>query len=323
MLLLQVYANSMETGAGGASAYTSHKSLSIYLCMPLMLWLSTICGRHSLITLAVRLPIAPADQARPPMSLQSAYDLWHQRILLQDPLHDDSLAPWYQLVRQYLGNVGGMRVLEVACGRGGFVRALEEAGARVTGCDFSLEALRGARTKLAHTNAGRVSCLVQGDIQWLPFANNTFEMVIDCETLEHVPDERSALREMYRVTRPGGKLLLTTPNYVNMMGAYEVYCKLRHPGHKDDQPFDRRQSFMHILRRIRSAGWSILCTDGTVHQFPVRPGMNPWRWKGLEASPHIRKLLSPLALHYFVMAEKANANGNAQVCSTAVNSPLH
>jgi len=238
-------------------------------------------------------------------------------------MHDDGSAPWYQLVHEYLGNVTGLRVLEVACGRGGFVRALEKAGARVTGCDFSIGALRAARGKLAAWNTGRASCLVQGDIQCLPFAENTFELVIDCETIEHVPDEQSALREMYRVTRPGGKLLLTTPNYVNMMGVYEVYCKLRHPGHKDDQPFDRRQSFVHILRRMHSAGWSILCTDGTVHQFPVFPGRNPWRWKGLEASARIRKLLSPLALHYFVMAEKANSNGDRQVRSLGASPGVH
>jgi SAM-dependent methyltransferase len=246
------------------------------------------------------------------MSLRSAYDVWHERVFLQNPQHDDGVAPWYRLVGEYLGDVTGLRILEVACGRGGFVRMLEGAGAQVTGCDFSMGALRVARGKLAGQNGGRSSWLIQGDVQRLPFAENVFDRVIDCETIEHIPDEQSALREMYRVTRPGGKLFLTTPNYLNMTGVYEVYAKLRHPGRKDDQPFDRRQSFLHILRRIRSAGWSIRCTDGTVHQFPLLPHTNPWRWEGLEASPRIRKLLSPLALHYFVIAEKATGNGHGQ-----------
>jgi SAM-dependent methyltransferase len=246
------------------------------------------------------------------MSLRSAYDVWHERIYLENPQHDDGVAPWYRLVQEYLGDVAGLRVLEVACGRGGFVRMLEEAGAQVTGCDFSMGALRVARDKLVGHGGGGSSSLVQGDVQSLPFVDNAFDRVIDCETLEHVPDERRALREMFRVTRPGGKLLLTTPNYLNMIGAYEVYAKLRHSGHKDGQPFDRRQSFLHIRREICSAGWSILHTDGTVHQFPLLPHTNPWRWEGLEASPRIRKLLSPLALHYFVIAEKATGNGNGQ-----------
>ena len=246
------------------------------------------------------------------MSIRSAYDDWHERIFLQNPKYDDGIAPWYRLVREYLGDVAGLHVLEVACGRGGFVRMLEKAGAHVTGCDFSMTALRVAREKLPGQDGGRRSWLVQGDIQRLPFVDNAFDRVINCETIEHVPDERSALREMYRVTRPGGKLLLTTPNYLNMIGAYEMYAKLRRPRRNDGQPFDRRTSFLHILGRIRSAGWSILHTDGTVHQFPLLPHTNPWRWEGLEASPLIRKLLSPLALHYFVIAEKSSDNENGQ-----------
>jgi SAM-dependent methyltransferase len=144
----------------------------------------------------------------------------------------------------------------------------------------------------------------------LPFADNTFDRVIDCETIEHVPDDPSALREMFRVTQPGGRLPLTTPDYVDLMGIYDAYSRFRHPGRVDDQPFDRRQSFVHLLRRIRSAGWSILRTDGTVHQFPVIPHHNPLRWQGLEASHTIRKLLSPLALHYFVLAKKAEEIGH-------------
>jgi len=244
-------------------------------------------------------------------NLRIDYDAWHERIFRQQPGHDDAGTPWYSLVREYLGDVAGLRVLEVACGRGGFVHVLQSAGARVTGCDFSMGALRAARHK-SKGGERPGAWLVQGDVQRLPFADNTFHRVIDCETIEHVPDDQSALREMFRVTQPGGKLLLTTPNYLNLMGIYDVYSRFRHPGRVDDQPFDRRQSFVHVLRRIRSAGWSILHTDGTVHQFPVIPHHNPWRWEGLESSHAIRKLLSPLALHYFVLAQKTEKNGHAR-----------
>jgi SAM-dependent methyltransferase len=254
-------------------------------------------------------------------NLRSDYDAWHERVFQLEPAHDDAVTPWYSLVREYLGDVAGLCVLEVACSRGGFVDVLKTAGARVTGCDFSMGALRAARHKSTGERNERGAWLVQGDLQRLPFADNTFDRVIDCETIEHVPDDQSALREMFRVTQPGGKLLLTTPNYLNLMGIYDVYSRFRHPGRVDDQPFDRRQSFVHVLRRIRSAGWSILHTDETVHQFPVIPHHNPWRWEGLEASHTIRKLLSPLALHYFVLAKKTEENGpvltNGSSCKPA------
>lgn len=238
------------------------------------------------------------------MSLRAEYDVWHERIFEGDPTHDDAGSPWYQLVREQIGAVAGLRILEVACGRGGFSNDLAHAGACVTGCDFSFVAVSVAEKKVQAAISRPPVTFLQGDAQNLPFADDSFDLVISCETIEHVPDAPKALREMRRVSRPGGKLFLTTPNYANFMGLYELYSWFRHPGRKDDQPFDRRQWFPQIRKFVREAGWTILRTDGTVHQFPFRPGRNPVRWGALESNRTLRKLLSPLAFTYFVMAQK-------------------
>jgi ubiquinone/menaquinone biosynthesis C-methylase UbiE len=238
------------------------------------------------------------------MSLRTDYDVWHQRVFESDPGHEDASSPWYQLVREKIGSVAALRVLEVACGRGGFVRELAKGGAQVTGCDFSLSALCVARRKIAGAGNGSPAGLVHGDVQHLPFADGSFDLIVSCETIEHVPDVRSAILEMHRVTRPGGKLFLTTPNYANFTGLYELYARARRGAHKDDQPFDRRQWFPQIRRWIRGAGWKILETDGTVHQFPILLGRSPVRLEGMESNRTVRRLLSPFALHYFVVAQK-------------------
>ena len=246
--------------------------------------------------------------------LRADYDVWHQRIYDAGPSHDDATSPWYRLVSEYLGPVAGLSVLEVACGRGGFVRTLAQAGARVTACDFSSSALQAASAKISAAAAAVAIPLTsplpihfaQGDAQNLPFASNSFDRVVSCETIEHLPQVHAALRELHRVTRPGGKLFLTTPNYANFMGLYELYARFRHPARRDDQPFDRRQIFVQVRRWVRQAGWRILCTDGTVHQFPFLPGHNPLRWHSLESLRLIRKLLSPFACTYFIMAEKSS-----------------
>src|SRR5437879_2477839 len=137
------------------------------------------------------------------MSLRSDYDQWHRRSDEADPGHEDAASPWYTLVREYLGEIGGLCILEVACGRGGFAKELSRAGACVTGCDFSFAALRVAARR-SRQRGQPFARLVQGDAQNLPFAANSFDMVISCETLEHLPDAHAGLREMYRVTRPGG-----------------------------------------------------------------------------------------------------------------------
>ena len=242
------------------------------------------------------------------MSLRTEYDAWHQRVYEADFEHDDASSPWYDLVREMIGPVAGRRILEVACGRGGFVSELALAGAHVVGCDFSHSGLRIGRSKLDQRGGDASGCgLVQGDAQNLPFAEASFDIVISCETIEHVPDAQSAVSEMYRVARPGGRLFLTTPNYFNFMGLYELYALFRHRHRKDDQPFDRRQWFPQIRRYIHRSGWAIFHSDGTVHQFPFLPGRNPVSFPSLEANRTIRRFLSPFAFHYFVIAQKPGA----------------
>jgi ubiquinone/menaquinone biosynthesis C-methylase UbiE len=241
------------------------------------------------------------------MSLRTEYDVWHKRVFDAAPEHEDASSPWYAIVREYLGSVAGLRILEVACGRGGFTKELTRAGALVTACDFSVSALRVTQGKIQSIlRNGNSPALVQGDAEKLPFADSSFDMVISCETIEHVPDAWAPLREMHRVTRRGGRLFLTTPNYFNFMGLYELYARFRHPDRKDSQPFDRRQWFPQIRNYVRRGGWTIVRTDGTVHQFPFIPGRNPLEFRGLEKNRAMRKLLSPLAFHYFVIGEKRN-----------------
>lgn len=238
------------------------------------------------------------------MSLRTDYDAWHQRIFDAEPEHEDALSPWYDLVREKIGPVHGSRVLEVACGRGGFVRELARAGAHITGCDFSMAALLVGQAKLRPMNDAARAALIQGDAQSLPFASESFDIIVSCETIEHVPDVRSALREMWRVARPGAKLFLTTPNYANAMGLYDLYSRVRHPHRRDDQPFDRRQWIPQIRNYVSDAGWKIIHSDGTVHQLPIFPGRNPVLLPSLESNRTVRKLLSPFAYHYFLISEK-------------------
>jgi len=246
----------------------------------------------------------------PAMSLSTAYDRWHQQVFDSAPAHPDESSPWYRLVLEYLGAVENKRILEIACGRGGFVRLLASREARVVGADFSISALRIGQQKLREREGPPLrAVLAQADAQNLPFAANSFDVVISCETIEHLLDPGAAVREMARVTRPGGLLYLTTPNYLNLMGLYELYAKVRHPGGPSGlvQPLDRRYVFFQTRSVLRNAGWKILRTDGTVYQAPLLPRHNPVEFPWLESNRTVRRFLSPFAFHYFVMAQKPSA----------------
>lgn len=239
------------------------------------------------------------------MSLNRQYDQWHKNVLEQGPAHADEGSPWYRLVSEYLVGVEGMRVLEIACGRGGFANTLALRGAVMFGADFSGVALQIARSRMNGRGNIRLS-FTQTDAQLLPYADECFDIVVSCETIEHLPSPVTALTEMARVSRPNGLLFLTTPNYFNAMGLYYVYAsmlgKRGTPG--SDQPLDHVFIFPGIRRMLRQAGWKILRTDGTVHQFPIRRGHSPVAVPWLESNRKLCRLLSPLALHYFIMARR-------------------
>jgi len=242
------------------------------------------------------------------VSLATEYDRWHTNVFESDPQHKDESSPWYKLVLEFLTPVQDKNILEVACGRGGFSRLLASKGAVVCGADFSEAAIKIAKEKLLGDPpvVDRVT-YVQADAQNLPFDAGSFDIVISCETSEHVPDPRAAVREMYRVCKPGGILYLTTPNYLNFMGLYELYAAVRHPGRRSSQPLDRRYIFAQVRRFVVAAGWKILRTDGTVHQFPFIPRHDPVRFASLESNRVLRRVLSPFAYHYFVIAQKRSA----------------
>jgi ubiquinone/menaquinone biosynthesis C-methylase UbiE len=242
------------------------------------------------------------------MTLAAEYDKWHEKVFESDPEHADESSPWYQIVLEFLPSLENKRILEIGCGRGGFSRLLGTRGALVCGADFSASAVDIAkkRQKRGSSYLNAVT-YIQADAQNMPFDGDSFDFVVSCETIEHIPDPRAAVREMYRVCRPGGLLYLTTPNYLNFMGLYVIYAALWHPDLKSSQPLDQRFLFPQIRRFVTGAGWKIVRTDGTVHQFPFIPGRDPVQFPRLESNRTVRRLLSPFACHYFVIAQKGTS----------------
>jgi ubiquinone/menaquinone biosynthesis C-methylase UbiE len=238
------------------------------------------------------------------MSLRTEYDVWHNKYHELDPSYDDASTPWYTWVREEIGEVRGLRTLEVACGRGGFVRALARNGAWACGLDFSLAAVRIGKQRSLQSKSESSAAFIQGDAHALPFPDNCFDMLVSCETIEHLPFPLKGVREFHRVTRPGGILFLTTPNYLNLMGLYEVYAKFRHPKRLPDQPFDRIQFFFQTRFLLKQAGWKILRSDGVVHQLPLFPGRAPVRVKGIDRNPALRRMLRTFAYTYCLVAKK-------------------
>jgi len=114
----------------------------------------------------------------------------------------------------------GTRVLEVGYGRGELLLQCARRGAEVTGVDYASDAIEVARDTLSEHPTAELQV---ADARDLPFAENSFDRVFSGDVIEHMcwEDGVASLREMYRVTRPGGFLLVkTTPNTVFVRWIY-------------------------------------------------------------------------------------------------------
>ena len=140
-----------------------------------------------------------SDPAKPdPSAIRSGYDRWAE-------VYDHELNPLIALeepvVRQALGDVSGLSVLDLGCGTGRHALWLGAAGARVTAVDFSEGMLNEARRK---PGASAVNFLVHDLHQPLPFEAGAFDRVVSGLVLEHLSDLHFVFGEARRVLKPGG-----------------------------------------------------------------------------------------------------------------------
>jgi 2-polyprenyl-3-methyl-5-hydroxy-6-metoxy-1,4-benzoquinol methylase len=242
------------------------------------------------------LPSRPVSQSVGP----SAYDTWHASLDVNEGADD----PWYQLVREELDlarDIGGRRVLEIGCGRGGFACWLATRTpppAEVVAVDYSSVAVEKGR---AHALARGVNGIswATGDIQAIDQADASFDSVFSCETIEHVPDPFKAVSELARILKPGGRLFLTAPNYLGPLGIYRGYLRLRGRRFMEvGQPINQFTLLPRTLLWLRRAGLEVETIRGVGHYLPV-PGRSPMRLQWLD-----RSLVKWFALHVMTVARK-------------------
>ena len=105
----------------------------------------------------------------------------------------------------------GARILEIGCGRGVALAPLAELcrPRQLTGLDVDAPLLAAARRRL--DERGIAADLVHGDVRTLPFADCSFDVVVDFGTCYHVADPGRALNEIARVLDHGGRFVHETP----------------------------------------------------------------------------------------------------------------
>jgi SAM-dependent methyltransferase len=133
-----------------------------------------------------------------------AWPPWLGRLL---HLHPGRRSIADGLVMGLAARAGG-RLLEVGCGSGDSLKLLQELGWDAEGIDFDPQAVANARAKGLRVR--------QGDLAGQAFPSASFDAVIASHVIEHVPDPEALLVEAHRVLRPGGALVLYTPNAASL-----------------------------------------------------------------------------------------------------------
>lgn len=173
---------------------------------------------------------------------------WHGRLIA---IEHESRYRWAE------GLARDRDVLDVACGVGYGTSVLARAGARrILGLDVSDDAIDRARER-----AGHLAEFLVGDLHNLPCEDGSFDLVTCFETIEHVADPDRALDELRRVLRPGGLLLLSSPNRDVYVSGNPFHLHEYTPEELEDALSGR---FAHVtVYRQQSHLTSLICDDET------------------------------------------------------------
>jgi ubiquinone/menaquinone biosynthesis C-methylase UbiE len=125
----------------------------------------------------------------------------------------------YAFAREY---IEGKDVLDIACGEGYGSHMMSTIAANVVGVDISPEVIAHARNRYGD----KVTFSV-GSCTDIPLSNASFDVVVSFETLEHLAGHEQMLKEVKRVLRPGGVLILSSPDKLN----YTILPKTQNPFH--------------------------------------------------------------------------------------------
>jgi 2-polyprenyl-3-methyl-5-hydroxy-6-metoxy-1,4-benzoquinol methylase len=189
----------------------------------------------------------------------------------------------------------GMKLLDAGCGTGLFSAAAVDRGALVTSLDVGERLLEQVAAK---TNSKRVV----GDVANLPFEDASFDIVLSTEVIEHLAQPERGVRELCRVLKPRGQLIITTPNRV-WLPAIRLATRLRL------RPYEGLENWVkwrELRKWVNSSGLLI-----THHR-----GFNALPWLVPATRPLIDRLdhrgdgaLGRLMINMAIVAERRSSAG--------------
>lgn len=154
------------------------------------------------------------------------------------------------------------KVLELACGEGYYTKQIGAITSNLVATDISWNYLNKAKSYNPHKIIDYVCCSVEK----IPFSDSSFDKILMSEVIEHLLDWRKGIEEVQRVLKPGGKLVISTPNkysYLNFL--CHLRAKIR------NRPFDEEHIKEFSRRELEKSleEYFIIENVSYVNYFPV------------------------------------------------------
>ncbi len=192
---------------------------------------------------------------------------------------------WYEHYHRYsmaLSWVEGMDVLDAACGEGYGSFLLSAKAKSVTGVDIAQDAISHARSHYQKENIK----FVESNVISMDFADNSFDVVVSFETLEHLGEQEQLMAEFKRVLKPEGQLIISTPDkreysdkmeFDNEFHIKELYRNefedLLAPNFKYTKWYGQKLLFASGIWELESGlstlHYDCMSTSGKVHNQPL------------------------------------------------------
>lgn len=177
--------------------------------------------------------------------LQKNYDKWHSEIyqtgVYQPNIHDTNYYNWI-LGKLAINNTPNKKILDVACGKGFFLKEAKKRGLQIHGIDISNIAIEKAQTIVDGT-------FTVDNAENIHYKDETFDYLTCLGSLEHFTTPSKAVSEFSRVLKKNGLALVYVPN---LMFVGHIYMTFRY----GVMPSEGEQSFSEVF--YTSRGWQDL-----------------------------------------------------------------
>lgn len=161
-----------------------------------------------------------------------------------------------QTVLSLLAVTPDERVLDIGCGNARDIVRIAEQGGEVFGVDISAGMIAAARQELERIGMDSITLQV-GDATSLDFPDASFDKVLCSEVIEHIPDASRALRELWRVLRPRGRLVLSTPNKASWYGLERYWVWEGLLRRKWPHPCDEWRNMTEVIALLEQNGFRV------------------------------------------------------------------